>query len=447
MPMRPGDSAPDFKRLEGLADADPEATLPAMPAFKPESEDLPETHVLQMPMMIPHYSDGTTDVLVKGRAVHRDEDVTEATEPLFPRQTVPSPVEEEPIADDAPTIELPRSPLEAVPPPVVPAAVSIPQPAPVFTTPAPPTPGPVVQTAPEPARGPGGLAFLLLLSYASAVTIGLAYLLITRSADSQQQHQLEDLRDPVDEQGTVRIYQRGAELPPGHALTLAGKQRFGNILVEPLRVTEGPIAFEHYSKNVKKKQPPSPPVYKLWLRLTNLSQDQQIAPLDALLLFKRVVNRAGDPVANTFLTPAGQAEAGPIVFNYPAAQDSEWDMVGQDLGRTLGPGESIETYIPSDSEGLPALADAGELTWRFQLRKGYAPSGRGVTTLVEVNFPASAVAKEDAEPEADPAPKSGRKGEKEKGGKGEVGDKQALRFSSPLPLFPLSPLHRFTTTA
>jgi hypothetical protein len=242
--------------------------------------------------------------------------------------------------------------------------------------------------APRPA---GSLAFLLLLSYASAVTIGLVYLLLTRSPESQQRHQLEDLRDPVDEEGTVRIYQRGAELPPGHSLQLAGRQRFGNILVEPLRITRGPVEFDHYTRNSRKQQPPTPPVLKLWLRLTNVSTDQEVAPLDSLLLFKRELNREGELVSNTFVAPLGRLEEGPVVFAYPAAQNSEWDMRGQELGRKLAPGESLETFVPSDSAGLDELLAQEELTWRFHLRKGYAPTGRGVTTLVEVSFRADDV--------------------------------------------------------
>ncbi|MFV0445782.1 MAG: hypothetical protein ACK5Q5_19560, partial [Planctomycetaceae bacterium] len=132
----------------------------------------------------------------------------------------------------------------------------------------------------------------------------------------------------------------------------------------------------------------------------------EIAPLDALLLFKRGLNQEGDLVSNTYLAPRGRAAAGPIVFTYPIAQSSEWDIVGQRLGHKLAPGESIETFIPSDAEGLDSLS--GDLEWRFQLRKGYATTRRGVTTLVQVLFNTRQVETEPPLP-ADPTSSARKK--------------------------------------
>lgn len=392
MPLRPGDSTPDFDRIERHLQDEDESHRHAAQSV-PEEPGLPDSHVFQMPMMVPHFSDGTTDVLQRGRNVP-DESVSESTEPLFPRQTAPK----EAAADDDRTIELTRSALPSADEATVaiPAlAVAVP-PGPVKAAPStvvPNSPAPATAPAAPLSRSIGGLLLILLVSYASAVTIALVFLLMNRGETGPDRHQLEDLRDPADEEGTVRIYQRGAPMPPGHTLALGQSQRFGNILVEPLRVTLGPVAFLHYTQDQRKKQPPTPPVLKLWLKLTNVSTDQEIAPLDSLLVFKRELNLAGDHVSNTYLSRRGVAASGSVVFAYPAAQNSEWDMVDQELGQKLRPGESVETYIPSDSAGLETLE--GELEWRFHLRKGYAPSGRGVTTLVEVTFQRS-----DVQPEA-----------------------------------------------
>lgn len=411
MPIRPGDSAPDFARIEGRGSG-AEAAGEPVPVPPVDDQGLPDSHIFQMPAMVPHFSDGSTDVLKRGRNQLGPGEVPESTEPMFPRQSAVPPDEAPPMDDEDATIELKRAASGRYAAPVSEATVTMSPPSPpaavrataapvaaaamaAAPTAAPNTATPAARTN-SPAPAGGNLLFLLLLSYASAVTIGLIYLLLTRDPQTLQRHQLEDLRDPVDEAGTVRIYQRGADLPPGHALKLAESRRFGNIIVEPLRVTQGPVEFDHYSKNDRKKQSATPPVYKLWLRLTNASQDQTIAPLDALLMFKRELNREGELVSNTFLSPRGRAETGPLVFAYPAAQDSEWDMRGQQLGRKLAPGESLETFIPSDTEGLEQLADAGELSWRFHLRKGYARSGRGVTTLVEVGFSTADVQREGA---------------------------------------------------
>ena len=141
----------------------------------------------------------------------------------------------------------------------------------------------------------------------------------------------------------------------------------------------------------------------------------------------------------------GTAAAGPVVFSYPAAQNSEWDMVGQNLGKTLAPGESVETFIPSDPEGLEWLS--GDLEWRFHLRKGYAPSGRGVTTLVEVTFgrdevqPEARTGKAAAYQRQTAVPEAVGNGKK---GTGVEGDAAAgvsgSTIASPLPPFPFSPL-------
>lgn len=398
MPVRPGDSAPNFDKIEAHLNSD-EETAGAAPPAPPRREEpgLPDSHVFQMPMMVPHFSDGSTDVIQRGRDTE-DTIVVEPTGALFSAQSEAFAAARHAADDLESTQQLERvvrTETFAAPPAPVVAAPQTKRPSPPMDRPAPAAP-PASMTSPTPAAKSGsGLLTVLLLSYASAVTIGLIYLLMNRGESaSPDQNQLESLRDPIDEQGTVRIYQRGVELPPGHRLELAQSQRFGNILVEPTRVTRGALTFEHYTKNARQKQSPSPPVLKLWLKLTNVSQDQQIAPFDALLMFKRELNAAGALVSNTYVSPRGQAEQGPVVFTYPLAQNSEWDLVGQNLGHTLAPGESLETFIPSDVEGLDTLS--GELEWRFHLRKGYAPTQRGVTTLVEVAFNSSRIEDEPA---------------------------------------------------
>ena len=113
MPTRPGDSAPNFDRFErhppGDGDHDP-ATDAVAEAAAADEHGLPDSHVFQMPMMVPHFSDGTTDVLIRGRNP-AEEPVSEHTEPMFPRQMVP---EEAFAGDEERTIELPRVPAAEV---------------------------------------------------------------------------------------------------------------------------------------------------------------------------------------------------------------------------------------------------------------------------------------------------------------------------------------------
>lgn len=245
-------------------------------------------------------------------------------------------------------------------------------------------------TKAKPASGEGEgrsqLLWLVLISYASAITLALLFLLFRDATSKPQPHQLESLPDVAPlEEGQFLHYPVDAPLPPGHVLPLGEKQRLGNIEIEPLRVTKEPVEFVHYSGNTKKQKPASGEVLKLWLRLTNVSQDQQIAPLDAELLFTRKLTSDGRLVANNFVyREEDKDENGPFVYVFDHPLTSDWDLAGQQLGHVLQPGESIEVFIPSDEAGLAQLS--GECLWRIQLRKGYSPAGYGVTTLVDVAF-------------------------------------------------------------
>lgn len=408
MPIRPGDSTPKFDNIPEPLEEPPlpgppgggvvaeEAAAGVSPSIFDDSA--PEAPTQQGGGDAP-LEDAKTEVYTRELLQAAEEG--DVTEPMFPRfdpsqHTVAA-------AAEAPTVAFPRPALPPKPPGES-AASSAASPRGATTreggaapTTSPTSPRLTTAAGPQPSQTSAprrSLAVVLLFSYASAVTLALIYLVLTRGSAEPQRHQLEDLRDPADEEGTVRIIQRSIDLPKGHTLRLRESRRFGNILVEPLRVTRGPIEFQHFSGNPRKGPPPTPPVLKLWLRLTNVSTDQEIAPLDGLLLYKRALNQQGQIVANAFVCRAENVREGEVVFTYPASPNSEWDMRGQHLGRKLKPGESIETFIPSDVEGLDQLE--GELLWRFQLRKGYAPTGRGVTTLIQVAFPAREIVIETA---------------------------------------------------
>ncbi len=238
------------------------------------------------------------------------------------------------------------------------------------------------------------LLILLLASYASAATIGLAVLSLSRLGGSA--HELESLPDvqPLDE-NEFRFVPADAQLPAGHTLEVGQSVRFGHIRIEPLKVTEGPVSFTHYSGRPEEK-PPTPPVLKLWLRFTNESTGQVIAPLDAALLLTRSYQPQTDTLlANNLVFCREQPSGGPGpwgVLDHP--QTSEWDLAGQQLGHRLQPGESLETYIPS--QPIEGTLPAGKLLWRVHFRKGFhEASGHGVTTLIDVAFNATAVERED----------------------------------------------------
>lgn len=229
------------------------------------------------------------------------------------------------------------------------------------------------------------IKFLLLASYASAVTI-LALILMMRGGQSANSGNLESLPDvapePADELSYVPVK---LTLPSGHRLKLGEKQRFGNIEVEPLKVVKEPLEFTHYSGNSDLTRPATAPVYKLWLKFTNVSKTQKIAPLDGVLMLRWVRNSEKQrEYANYYIFADGTEDDADIIETYRHSITSDWDMQNQQLGRVLEPGESYETYIPS-MEGLSTELPQNA-NWRLQFRKGYSPSGNGVTTIIDVAF-------------------------------------------------------------
>lgn len=231
--------------------------------------------------------------------------------------------------------------------------------------------------------------FLLLIivgSYASAVTIVLVYMLIRGQSSALES--LPDLVPVVGKNGELSwTYSPPMnDVAPGHVLALGQSRRFGNVKVTPLKVTRGIVQFEHYSGEARLARDPTQPVLKLWVRFENVSHDQTFAPLDRHVLFKRNSINLGQKIqANAFVTVEAERKKGKslfYIFDMPVL--SEFRMVGQNLDRSLQPGESLETFLPSEEE---ARELNGDLVWRFQFRKGYHPtSRRGVTTLIDVRF-------------------------------------------------------------
>lgn len=247
----------------------------------------------------------------------------------------------------------------------------------------------------KPAPAPGGnrVVLLALGGYALLVTALCVTLLLMLSKARNAGH-LESLPDlkPIPP-GKVAIYKINTDLPAGHTLKLGDHQRYGNLRVEPLRVTRGTIQFQHFEKEGKVEDYNSSAVLKLWVKFTNESKQQAFVPLDSDLMFRRRVDAQEHVFANNFLVQKqDKPRSYPLVFVFDHPQSSDWDMAGQQLGKELQPGESLETYIPSTEDGIDRLK--GDLLWRVQLRKGHSPKGNGVTTLVEVAFTADQIQSE-----------------------------------------------------
>ena len=238
--------------------------------------------------------------------------------------------------------------------------------------------------------------FTLTLTYAIAATIMVALLLYAKyQGDPHQLESLPDLKPPIkNDEIALQLVPENASLPPGHTLQLGGPgRRFGNVMVTPLRVTRSPLEFEHYTGDSSKTRAPSEDVLKLYLKFENVSDDQTFEPLDQKLLLTRVSGNSPDvPLrANNFVCRVDQKRPdGQRVLVYDMPPSWEWNLKGQNINReqtpqNLAPGESFETYVATDEQGIDALK--GDLVWRLQIRKGYNPkSHRGVTTLIDIVF-------------------------------------------------------------
>lgn len=229
--------------------------------------------------------------------------------------------------------------------------------------------------------GKSNLILILLISYASAITLALIFLL---TRDNTKPHHLESLPDVAPEKENALSYVPvNATLAPGHTLRIGDKQRFGNLEVEILRVTREPIEFVHYTGNTGRTRAPSEPVFKLWLKFTNVSNDQTFQPLGRQLVLRWVTNSKGQERSNFYIAPRN-ASAGdePQAQLYHLSSASDWDLKDQNLDAEIGPGESMECYLATE-EGVNV---EGDLAWRVQFRKGLSPSGNGVTTMIEVAF-------------------------------------------------------------
>lgn len=263
---------------------------------------------------------------------------------------------------------------------------------------------PAAQPAPQSYRRQKVVSkrlFTLTLTYAIAVTAMLAMLLYAKyQGDPHQLESLPDLKPPIkNDEIALQLVPENATLPPGHVLQLGGPgRRFGNVIVTPLRVTRGPLEFEHYTGDTSLTREPTGDVLKLHLKFENVSDDQTFEPLDQKLLLSRVSGKNDEAKlrANNFLSSLDQKQTdGNRILVYDMPPSWEWNLKGQNINQEkkpqeLKPGESFETYVATNEQGIDDLK--GELVWRLQIRKGYNPkSHRGVTTLIEVVFNSSQI--------------------------------------------------------
>ena len=308
----------------------------------------------------------------------------------------------------APVAASPASPGPAAPAPAAPAAAppqfaapqfAAPQSAPVATSTAATPAFPTTTYSREKTVSPA--VFNALLSYASAATLAVIYLLYTIMSGSNTASNLESLPDlspPKAKKGAktaLILVPVDAPMPAMHTLKIGQTVRYGSVAVTAVRVTRGPVEFVHYDSTSKEKKDPEGPVLKLHLRFENVSSDQDFPPLDRALVFDRKLDQKnyGTFLANNFVCNADEKERDKCVLMYDLPEGSSWDLKDEHLGKVINPGEVLETYLATTAENLDTLN--GPLLWRVHFRKGYnRKSLRGVTTVIEVAFDSDEVENE-----------------------------------------------------
>ncbi|HZW31395.1 MAG TPA: hypothetical protein VFF52_11845, partial [Isosphaeraceae bacterium] len=200
---------------------------------------------------------------------------------------------------------------------------------------------------------------VLLLSYASAITLALIWTLAVGRGSRIAEPSSAAGPDPA-------VPSRSAErdqtdqpppIPPENLVALGQPVQLGDLNVTPLAVVATRLELIRAIEPPKYRRENEESLV-LRLRLTNVSKRRSLVPLDVYLVRERSL-RPYDPFIAT--------SEGPSIRLYPLAIESEWSIVGQDFPR-LDPGDTAETIIAAEPGSAHRLA--GEMTWRVRLRTG-----------------------------------------------------------------------------
>jgi hypothetical protein len=202
---------------------------------------------------------------------------------------------------------------------------------------------------------------LLLVSYSSAVTLALVWMLwagrTSPLAATPQDERKTVVADPVSKSDELDLSSPPPPIPAQNLTTLGKPVRIGDLEIIPLSVISAPVDLVRATdQNEYRRQDDESLVLRL--RLTNLSKQDRFAPLDRYLV-REHGSRAQDP----FIV----ASDGSFIPLFPLAIDSEWSILGQAFS-VLHPGETMETIIAAEAGSGRRVR--GQMTWRVRLRTG-----------------------------------------------------------------------------
>ncbi|MFO0909888.1 MAG: hypothetical protein U0794_16325 [Isosphaeraceae bacterium] len=235
---------------------------------------------------------------------------------------------------------------------------------PAFPTDAGTAASPIEEDLDESVEDSRGLSWpvVLLASYASAVTIGLIWVLLSgrRLPESgpAEPPAADISTDDGRRAGSATRLVVGKRTSNAHIVNLGETIRLGALEVTPIEISKGHVTLERLVGPGAKRDGGADALL-LRVGFRNVSPDLVLAPLDEAFIREREPGRL-----DSFID-LGPGK--PLIEMYPLAVDSEWSIVGQDF-RDLRPAESYETLIVSAPDSVGTLGRPA--VWRLRLRTG-----------------------------------------------------------------------------
>jgi hypothetical protein len=202
---------------------------------------------------------------------------------------------------------------------------------------------------------------VLLLSYSSAITLALVWILWTGRSSRLATPTPPDPASPVvhspARSDELELTEPPPPIPLENVARLGGTIQIGALEVTPLSVVAVRLELVRSIEPTASRREEDESLV-LRLKLKNTSKFRTFTPLDAYLVRDRGL-RPHDPYIAT--------SEGSNIRLFALAVDSEWAIRGQAFP-VLYPGDSVETIIAAEPGSGHRLA--GEMTWRVRLRTG-----------------------------------------------------------------------------
>jgi hypothetical protein len=204
-------------------------------------------------------------------------------------------------------------------------------------------------------------ALLFLMSYSSAVTLALTWVLWTgralRTTDPSSANTAQNEAEPVAKTVDIEPSPTLPPLPDENVVRLNKPLHIGDLEITPVAIVVAPLDLYRSIGRTEWRHEEFPSLV-LRLKLRNISTSHTFAPLERA--FVREQTSALD--RSSIVTPDGNC-----IRLYYLALESEWSIVGQEF-TVLEPGDSVVTLIGTKPGAAERLT--GEMTWRVRLRIG-----------------------------------------------------------------------------